>query len=373
MAAGNKLAGILVCLLAGSPGLVPAATAQKIGTDLAGLNLCLYGDCEARGTYAADPFGWANPGTMPVLMFAYVKHGLLLSPAYFHLKTGSVGSDISSGSVTYAADPWLVQFNVIYAEAHGPVRSLPGVDISSRTRMARLAAAADLGHTDWKLTGVSVGLLVGVPVLESDLRLVTGGLTLVDSREDHEIELTPGTHWRGGERDWFSVGAVLNAVRNHVSTTTTDPFTLLSSTQHGTTNAWFPRAGVSLLPFVPLGLADTSTPIGEFLGELRLAADLEHQNIAVPTEGVRAQEIVHFGMDARVLPDAWNPVSDYLRVYVIGGADTDGGWGIGPGLYGNGILGFLSCNPAYSSRPIAKSLGDRVINWSATCAAVVPL
>ena len=47
--------------------LAPAANAQQIGTDIAGLNLCLYGDCEARGAYAADPFGWANPGTMPVL------------------------------------------------------------------------------------------------------------------------------------------------------------------------------------------------------------------------------------------------------------------------------------------------------------------
>jgi hypothetical protein len=43
----------LVCLAAAR-----LAVAQQIGTDITGLNLCLYGDCEARGAYAADPHGW---------------------------------------------------------------------------------------------------------------------------------------------------------------------------------------------------------------------------------------------------------------------------------------------------------------------------
>jgi hypothetical protein len=48
----HKLASIvtLAILLAAD-----AAHGQKLGTDIAGLNLCLYGDCEARGSYAADP------------------------------------------------------------------------------------------------------------------------------------------------------------------------------------------------------------------------------------------------------------------------------------------------------------------------------
>jgi hypothetical protein len=61
-----------------------------------------------------------------------------------------------------------------------------------------------------------------------------------------------------------------------------------------------------------------------------------------------------FGADARVLPDAWNSLSDLIRLYAIGGAGTGGGWGIGAGLHGNGFLQFLSCNPAYSSRPASR-------------------
>jgi len=363
---------VLFCVLTGTCSLGSVALAQKIGTDIAGLNLCLYGDCEARGAYAADPFGWANPGTMPAYALQFVLRGVLLSPSYFRLNVGGVGIDIESGSLTVVADPWVLQVNVIYAEGGGAVRSLPGVDLSSRTRSVRLAAAIDLGRSALQLTGLSAGLLFGVPVMDSDLRLTAGGFTLVDSREDHDLELVPGVLWRTGQRDWFSVGALLNVVRNHETTTVTDPFTLATTQQRGTTNAWFPRVGVSILPSVPFGLAEQSSPVGELLGELRLAADVEHQNISVPGEGTRRRDTGYFGVDARLLPDAWNPVSDYLRVYVIAGVDTEAGWGLGAGLWGNGAWEFLSCNPAYSSRPRAKSLGDRVDVWSATCSAVVP-
>jgi hypothetical protein len=363
---------VLLCVLTGTGSLGSVALAQKIGTDIAGLNLCLYGDCEARGAYAADPFGWANPGTLPVLALPYLPRGVLLSPGYFRLTAGGVGIDVETGTVTVAADPWLFQINAIYAEGAGAVRSMPGVDLSLRTRNVRLAAAIDLGRSALHLSGLSMGLLFGVPVMGSDLHLTAGGFTLVDSREDHEIELTPGIHWRGGEREWFGVGAVMTAVSNHVTASLTDPASLITTQQRGTSNAWFPRVGVSILPSVPFGLAEQSSPVGELLGELRLAADVEHQNISVPGEGTRRRDTGYFGVDARLLPDAWNPVSDYLRVNVIAGVDTEAGWGLGAGLWGNGAWEFLSCNPAYSSRPRAKSLGDRVDVWSATCSAVVP-
>ena len=333
---------VLLCVLTGTCSLGSVALAQKVGTDIAGLNLCLYGDCEARGAYAADPFGWANPGTMPAYALQFVPRGVLLSPSYFRLNVGGVGIDIESGSLTVVADPWVLQVNVIYAEGRGAVRSLPGVDLSLRTRSVRLAAAIDLGRSALQLTGLSAGLLFGVPVMDSDLRLSAGGVTFADSQEDHDLELVPGVLWRTGQRDWFSVGALLNVVRNHETTTVTDPFTLATKQQRGTTNAWFPRVGVSILPAVPFGLAEQSSPVGELLG------------------------------DARLVPDAWNPLSDYLRVYVIAGVDTEAGWGLGAGLWGNGAWEFLSCNPAYSSRPRATSLGDRVDVWSATCSAVVP-
>jgi hypothetical protein len=48
------------------------------------------------------------------------------------------------------------------------------------------------------------------------------------------------------------------------------------------------------------------------------------------------------------------------------------GRGLGSGIYRNGIWEFLSCNPAYSSRPLARSLASRVNISAATCAALVP-
>jgi hypothetical protein len=369
----RKCGWVLTSVLASMTWFAATATAQKLGTDLAGLNLCLYGDCEARGSYVADPFGWANPGTIPGFMFSYIPRGVLISPSYFRLKVGDVGTDIGSGSVTFATDPVVFQANVVYAEASGPVRSMPGITLKSRTRTVRLATAVDLGRTALGLTGFSAGLIFGIPAMSSDLRLAMDGFTVAESHEDHEVELTPGVHWRGGQRDWFGVGAMLNVVRNSETGFTTDPMTGAPIPQRGTTNAWFPRAGISLLPFVPLGYADPSSPAGEWLSEFRVGLDIEHRNISVPTEGTRKKETGYFGADARLLPDAWNPMSQHLRVYLIGGVDTDAGWGIGAGLYGNGILEFLSCNPAFSSRPLAKSLGDRVDIWSATCSAVIPL
>jgi hypothetical protein len=366
---GRLLVGVVSVLL----GLASGAAAQKLGTDISGLNFCLYGDCEARGSYAADPFGMANPGTMPVGVLTYLPHGIWVSNSYFRVNAGGVGLDIESPSVTVAADPWIAQVNVIYAEGSGAVRWPPGADVRLRTRLIRLAGAVDLGRTSLHLTGLSVGLLAGLPVTRSDLRLSAQGFTFVDSHDDHEIGLTGGMQWRTGERDWFAVGAFLNAERHHETARITDLQTFESVQEHEFTNAWFARAGLSLLPFVPAGLAQRSTPMGEWLGEIRFGADLEHRNISVPGETVRAQEKGYFGFDARLLPDAWNPVSNYLRVYAIGGVDTDAGWGIGAGLYGNGPLELFSCNPAYSSRPLAKSLGDRVDVWAATCAIAVPL
>ena len=349
-----------------------AATAQHLGTDIAGLNsFCLYGDCEARGSYAADPFGMANPGTMPVVL-TYLPRGVFVTTSYFRVNAGGVGVHIESPSVTLAADPWIAQVNVIYAEGSGAVRSLPGVDTSLRIRMIRLAGAVDLGRTALHLTGLSVGLLAGLPLTSTDLRLSTQGFTFVDSHDDHEIGLTPGVHWRSGERDWFNVGAFVDAERSQETTQETDLTTFETVRERAKSNAWFGRAGLSLLPFVPTGLAETPSSMGEFLNEVRLGADLEYRNITVPNEPTRSREKGYFGFDARLLPDAWNPASDYLRVHVIGGVDTDAGWGLGAGLYGNGPLEFFSCNPAYSSRPLAKSLGDRMNVWAATCSIAVP-
>ncbi len=366
---GRLLVGLASVLL----GLTSGAAAQQLGTDISGLNFCLYGDCEARGSYAADPFGMANPGTMPVGVLTYLPRGVFVSASYFRVNVGGVGVDIESPGVTLAAEPWIAQVSVIYAEGGGAVRSLPGVDASLRIRTIRLAGAVDLGRTALHLTGLSVGLLAGLPVTSSDLHLSTQGFTFLDSHGDHEIGLTPGVHWRSGERDWFEVGAFVDAERSQETIEETHLATFETVRQRAKSNAWFGRAGLSLLPFVPTGLAETPSAMGQFLNEVRLGADLEYRNITVPNEPTLSREKGYFGFDARLLPDAWNPVSDYLRVYIIGGVDSDAGWGIGAGLYGNGALEFFSCDPAYSSRPLAQSLGDRVNVWAATCTIAVPL
>ena len=192
-------------------------------------------------------------------------------------------------------------------------------------------------------------------------------MTFLTAKENRDVDLTFGLHWRGGARDWFMAGAFLSALRDHVTTDGVDLATLTPFRQVGTTNAWFARAGVSLLPFVPLQLAEGSSPTSELAGEVRTAIDVEHKNIAVPGEGSRKDYTAYFGLDARLVPDAWNPISGYLRFYGIAGVDTNGGWGTGLGFYGNGPLQFLSCNPGYSARPLTESLGDRVKVWSATC------
>jgi len=364
---GRTLASLAVLTVV----LVPAAVrAQKLGTDIAGLNLCLYGDCEARGSYAADPFGWVNPATMPVGILKYVPRGAFVSGSYYRLNAGGMGVDIESPSLSFAVAPWVFQVTGVYAEGSGWARGLPGMDVSLRTSIVRLAAAVDLDRV-LPMRGWSLGLMGALPVGESDLRLSLDGFQVAKSTEDRDLDLTLGIHWRGGERDWFMAGALANAIRNDVESTEVDPATLATSHDHGTTNVWFVREGVSILPFVPLGLATGTDALAEWLGEMRLGIDLAHSSIAVPSEGARQTNVGYFGLDARVLPDAWNPIARFMRVVLIAGVDTDAGWGLGAGFYGNGPLEFLSCNPAYSSRPIAKSLGDRVDIWAATCALAI--
>ncbi|MBI3784558.1 MAG: hypothetical protein HY270_14285 [Deltaproteobacteria bacterium] len=364
---GGLLAPLLVAIV------IETATAQDLGTDIAGLNLCLWGDCEARGAYAADPYGFTNPATMPVGSLPYLQRGVISSGSYFRLNSGGVGVHIGSGSATAVAAPWVFQVSAIYAEGGGALPVLSGTDLSLRTRLVRLAAAVDLGRTALELKGLSVGLLAGVPGTTSDLRVRVQGFTVVDSHETHEIGLTPGVHWRSGERDWFAVGAFFDVERHHQKTDLFDPFTFASSQRQGTSNAWFSRVGTSVLPFVPLDLADSSSVRGEYLGWVRIGADIEYRNVSAMGAPTRRQTIGYLGVETPLLPDAWNPLSRYLRVHLLGGVDTSRGWGVGAGLYGSGVMQFLSCNPAYSSRPLAKSLGNLADVWSATCAVVMPL
>ncbi len=349
----------------------PAAAHHEVGTDLSALNLCMYGDCEARGSFAADPYGIYNPGVLAVGAASFMPRGVILSGSYYDLDVGGVDGDIGVGAVTFAYEPLVLQVATVYAEARGAVRPLPGVDMSFRTRVVRLAAGIDAGRV-LGLRGLSLGLAGVVPGTKSDLRLKAGGMTFVESTETRAVEIIPGVHWRSGEQDWFMAGAFLDATRNDVSAHGVDPVTGNPLRRSGTLNSWFARVGISLLPFVPLGLTEGDAPRAQWLRGLRLGTDVEYRNISVPDEPGEQVTIAYFGADGPLLPDALNPLADWVLPWLIGGVDTRGGWGVGAGAYGQGWLAPIGCNLAWSSRPLTEFLGDRVEALAATCSVMLP-
>jgi len=349
-----------------------AAAAQALGPDLAGLYLCLYGHCEARGAYAADPYTGVNPASLAVGSFTYVRRGAFPTGVYYRLNAGRFGADFEGGQLTLASAPYAFQVSTVYAEGSGLLPGVPPFDVHLRTRAVWLAGAIDLGQTSLELRGLSLGVRGALPVTDTDLRVSFGGFNIVTAADHREIDATLGVNWRTGLHDWFMVGAFVNPQRSHAFTAGTNALTMQPFRQSGTTNLWFTRAGIRVAPFVPLGVSADHPP-GELLLGIRFFADAEHRNIAVHDSPSRREQTGYFGADARLLPDAWNPLADYLRVDVISGIDTDTGWGLGLGLYGNGPLGFLGCNPGYSSRPRLESLGDRMDIWAISCGMGVPL
>jgi hypothetical protein len=349
----------------------PAAGHHGIGTDLARLNLCLYGDCEARGTYAADPFGVYNPANMTYAMRDHLDRGVVGSGSYYHLDVGGLDGDVGAGVVTLTSGPVAFQVATVYAEARGGVDELPGTTMHFRTRAVRLATGVDLDRL-LGVSGLSFGLAGVVPGTTSDLRLLYRGRTIVSSTEQRDLEMVPGVAWRAGERDWFAVGAFLDATRNDLSERGLDPVTHVPLRRTGTSNSYFARVGVSVLPFVPL-VADGDAPGRHWLRATRLGIDVEHRSITIPDERSHSDDLAYFGADAPLVPDALNPLGHWLRPSIIGGVDTMGGWGVGLGLYGSGPLRFLGCNVAFSSRPNAEFIGTRVDALAATCSAGVPL
>lgn len=334
----------------------PVSAFAGIGRDLININPCLYADCEVLGASVANPYGWTkNPATLPVGTLPYVGHGLFISTGYFNLDVGDVQVDIESLTFTYANDPFVFQVNVVHADANGEASSAPGLKFDFNADVINLAAAIDLGRAGF-INGLSVGIFAALPIADSDLDLSVGGVNVFDSVGDRDVNITLGAHYRVGERDWFAVGASVQMSENDVRATIVDPTTGAVFRTKGTTNAWFARVGVSLLPFVPFGAE------GELAQDFRIGLDLEHRNIAVPDEGTYSHETGYVGLEARLLPDRWNALARYFRPYGLAGVDTDGGWGVGFGLYGNpaGPLAWFSLNLGYSSRDLAPSIGNRV-------------
>lgn len=363
------LCRIVIVLLALA---APAAADHALGTDLGSLNFGMYGDCEARGTYAADPYGVYNPAIMVVAAARHLPRAGIFSGSYYDLGIGAVDADIGVGVATLAWLPVAFQVATGYVEASGGVRPLPGVDMSFRTTVVRLATAVDAERT-LGLRGLSLGLAGVVPGTTSELRLRSRGTTIPHAEEHRELELVPGVHWRAGEDDWLMVGGFFDVVRNHVDSTGLDPVTGTMLRTEGTTNIWFARVGTSIAPFVPLGLTDGGSPGAEWARGVRLGIDVEYRNIAVPNESLEAGTTAYFGADGPLVPDAWNPLARWVRPVVLGGVDTRGGWSVGAGLYGQGPLAFPGCNQAYPSRPLVEFLGERAEALAITCSVLLPL
>jgi hypothetical protein len=366
-APSRRVLGLLLLGLAS-----PAAAGHALGTDVASLNFCMYGDCEARGTYAADPYGVYNPALMVVGAARHMPRGIAVSGSYYDFGIGAVDGDIGLGVATLTWLPVALQVAAGYVGAAGGVRSLPGIDMRFHTSVVRLAAAVDAERT-LGLRGLSLGLAGVVPGTTSGLRLSTGSMTILHAEEHRDLELVPGVHWRGGEDDWFMVGGFLDVLRNGVDSSGLDPLTGEMLHTEGTSNVWFARVGTSVVPAVPLGLARRTSAGSQWASMVRLGIDIEYRNISVPNEQLEAGTTAFFGVDGPLLPDAWNPLATWVRPWILGGVDTRGGWSLGAGLYGQGPLRFLGCNQAYSSRPLVEFLGDRVNVLAVTCSVLLPL
>lgn len=362
-----QLALLLAALIGAGEG-----NSQDLGTDLSGFALCFYGDCEARGSYAADPLGWTNPATLPVRVLGEMPRGAIASGTYYRVNVGTVGADIGAGILTAAFDPWMFQAIGIYGEGTGGLAGVPGARVRFINRTGGLAAAIDLGRTRWKIDGLCLGALVAIPGLDNDLDVSLGGTTVVSARERRGVDITGGFHWRYGRAEWLMLGGFVDGIGNDLSQTSIDPATGAAISSSGTSNTWLGRFGLSMLPFVPLINRDPSTALAAWATTIRLGADAAYANISIPGEQHRQRAIGYFGVDIPLIPDALPQVSQYMKVVAISGIDTTGGWGAGLGLYGAGPLAFLSCNPGYSSRPLLPSLGHRTDVWAATCTAVVP-
>jgi hypothetical protein len=350
--------------------LALSAAAQPLGSDLAELNLCLSADCEARGSWAADPWGWANPATMPVGALAALPHGAFITPlVYYRGNAGGVHAELLVPVIAVTWDPVVLEVDALYAAVNGVPLSLPASEIRSRYRQVRIAGAVDLGRTPLGWTGLSVGMRGAVPGTTTDSRFFVDGRLALRETDERDYDLTFGLDWRGGSESWLAVGAVVEAARDSVHKELIAPDGSVVVSRDGANNAWFARAGLSLLPMVATGLRSDASPITELARQARLGADFEYRNILIDGEATRDRTVAYLGLDVPLVPTQLHPVSDYLQVWSISGIDTDTGWGLGVGLVGNGPINFLACNGGYSSRPLSPSIGNRVDIWAVNCTA----
>lgn len=370
----------LIALLTAQP-----SQAQTIGLDLAALNLCLYGDCEAGGAYAAHKWGWPNPATLPVGTTPHIDRGVFFSGGHFFVNVGDMNADVESGTMTVVWAPFVFQVNGVKGTGGGYVRQGPIKDLRIKVKLPVIRTALGVDMGAFGVPGLSLGVLGALPIVESDVEATITSLNLrvAKVKERRDVDVTVGAHYRTGHMDWFSVGAYVNGASFGDEATVFELNTFQFVDTKTTTNAWFTRVGVSILPLygldqltgdIPKEHAVKHSPAFQMLSEITLSADWEHRNITAPGEGTRDQDIGYFRLDTLLLPDAWNILHPTIRPYGIVGVDTLGGYGLGVGLYGNpdGWLSWLSVDLGYSSRPLAPSFGNNVDVYAVTGSVVIP-
>ncbi len=361
----------------------PSQAMVKVGTSLISISrlVCGYADCLSRGSWVADLYGWPNPGTLPVGTLPYVPHGVFFSEGEFFINVGQIKGIASSGTMTVTWNPLVFQINGVKATAGGDYHDFDNPHLTVNYPIIRLLIAADL--SDYVLPGLSVGVQGGLPIVTSKVRVDVFSFHLNASRvsESRDVDVTVGAHYRAGYKDWFMVGAYVNGASfgDHARTINQDSLEYVITDTNS--KLWDTRFGFSVKPAHMVGAINgqtiddqriASSPLLELATEVVIGFDWEHFNSSVPGEGTINADIFYFGLDFRVVPDQYNPLSNYVRLYGIGGYDSAGGYGFGPGLYGNGPLQFLSFNGGYRSEPVVDSIAKRADFWAASASVTIP-
>ncbi|MFA7286380.1 MAG: hypothetical protein WC052_01800 [Patescibacteria group bacterium] len=349
--------------------LAPAPASAGAGSQIALLSeFCLYPDCGARLAYTSHEWGWANPATLTETFDLGLDDWASVGGAYFY------GSTIYSGTITAGFKPVVVQLNYVNAAVDGELPS-SDLDLAFETSRWRLSLAWDLASVG--IDGLSIGVIGVLPGSENKVGISTeipdfGDLDLVKAHEEPGWDFTLGMLYEMGERDWLRFGATLNVASYDSSVDALDLDSGEVYRTNSTSNLWFGRLGATVHPFVPMGLASGESSWDEWLRKVEISADLRVVNISISGEDTIRPIDAFFGVDVPLLPRHWNPLAKYVELVGVSGVGTDGSWGAGLGIYGQGPLRWLTCDTMYSSQP-GGDLGKDFTLSGIGCTASMPL
>lgn len=348
-----------------------------VGTDIAKVSeFCLYPDCGARLASTAHEWGFANAATLTEIFDLDAGNLVLVGGSYYNLHAGAVDGSLYSGTVTATYEPLVFQLNYVAANAAGGPEGLPGLDLDFDTKRLRVSLALDLERSVG-LNGLSIGVTAVLPSSENDLGISTqipdfGRLDLVRAHEEPGYDLTVGVLYETGQRDWFRVGATLNVASYDSTAAVLDPNSGQVFEFDTTSNIWFGRIGTTVHPFIPMGVASSDSSWDEWRRKVEVSADLRVANISISGEDTIRPVDAFVGVDVPLLPRHRNPLSKWVEFVGIAGVGTDGSWGVGLGVYGQGKLQWLTCDSMYNRQP-GGDLANNFVISGVGCSASFPL